>query len=60
LLNGATLLPADLREEARETLLARMAEERITTHYSTPTVCLRALGICLALGMKDLLEQAER
>ena len=38
LLNGAALLPADIKEESRERLLARMAEEGVTIYHSTPTV----------------------
>jgi len=38
LLNGAALLPADIKEESRERLLGRMAEEGVTIYHSTPTV----------------------
>ena len=38
LLNGAALLPADVKEESCERLLGRMANEGATIYHSTPTV----------------------
>jgi amino acid adenylation domain-containing protein len=38
LLNGAALLPADIKEESCERLLGRMADEGATIYHSTPTV----------------------
>ena len=52
LLNGAALLPADIKEESREGLLARMAEEGVTIYHSTPTVYRYLFGSLT--GKEDL------
>jgi len=38
LLNGATLLPLDLRGEGLDSVASFVAEERVTIYHSTPTV----------------------
>jgi amino acid adenylation domain-containing protein len=52
LLNGAALLPADIKEETRERLLARMIEAGATIFHSTPTVYRYLFGSLT--GKEDL------